>query len=356
MADPGVNVLIFGGCGFIGRNLVDFLINEGYASFVRVVDKVPPQVAWLNKKHQNVFNDPRVEFRSANLINSASCELAFEGVKFDYVINCACETKPGQTELVYEEGVFKVSTNCAESAARNNVRRYVEISSGQMYSSDKMEHNEDDDKVDPWTYIAKFKYKVEQELKNIENLNYTILRPATVYGIGDRTGLGTRLVIGGIYKYLGEEMKLLWNKDLFINTIHVTDLCRALWHVTTSQAGLNQIFNVADDSKSTQGSITDAIASIFNIEYGYWGNAASSLCKLEMELVVDEVNDKHLGPWATICLKDGVVNTPLSPYIHKELLYNKHINLDTSKLKSTGFKLLHPVLTVDLLKEVLLNY
>uniref|UniRef100_T1HA61 Epimerase domain-containing protein n=1 Tax=Rhodnius prolixus TaxID=13249 RepID=T1HA61_RHOPR len=284
MADPGVNVLIFGGCGFVGRNLVELLIDEGYATFVRVVDKVPPQVAWLNKKHQKIFNDARVEFRSANLINQASCEIAFEGAKFDYVINCACETKPGQSDLVYEEGVYRVSINCAVASAKNNVQRFIELSSGQVFNSEKVAHKEED-KVEPWTNIAKYKLKVEQELKNIENLNFTIIRPATVYGLGDKTALGikltsARLLIAGVYKHLGEEMKLLWNKDLAMNTVHVRDLCRAIWHVTTLEEARNQIYNVVDDSRSTQGSITDAIASIFNIKYDYWGNAASSLCKV----------------------------------------------------------------------------
>lgn len=53
--------------------------------------------------------------------------------------------------------------------------------------------HKEEDKVEPWTNIAKYKLKVEQELKNIENLNFTIIRPATVYGLGDKTALGIKL-------------------------------------------------------------------------------------------------------------------------------------------------------------------
>jgi len=62
-------VLILAGCGFIGRNLVQYLIENDLVSAVRVVDKVPPQTAWLNNKHQQLFSIPKVQFRSANLIN-----------------------------------------------------------------------------------------------------------------------------------------------------------------------------------------------------------------------------------------------------------------------------------------------
>lgn len=48
---------------------MEYLIENDLVSYVRVVDKVPPQTAWLNGKHQKIFEHPLVEFRSANLIN-----------------------------------------------------------------------------------------------------------------------------------------------------------------------------------------------------------------------------------------------------------------------------------------------
>lgn len=78
--------------------------------------------------------------------------------------------------------------NCARTAAKFGVSRYVEVSSGQLSASHKGPIKEND-KVIPLTSIAKYKYEVEKQLKTIPNLNYTIVRPAIVYGIGDRTGL-----------------------------------------------------------------------------------------------------------------------------------------------------------------------
>lgn len=68
--------------------------------------------------------------------------------------------------------------------------------------------------------------------------------------------------------------------------------------------------------------------------------------------MVEEVNDKHLGPWAEACSKDKVYNTPLSPYIDKELLSNKHLYLDGSKLLKTGFRYTVPEVTIEKLEEV----
>lgn len=48
----------------------------------------------------------------------------------------------------------------------------------------------EDDTAEPWTFVAKHKLQVESDLKTIPGLKYTVLRPAIVYGPGDRNGLG----------------------------------------------------------------------------------------------------------------------------------------------------------------------
>jgi hypothetical protein len=48
-------------------------------------------------------------------------------------------------------------------------------------------------------------------------------------------GITPRLIIGAVYRHLKEEMKLLWTKDLKINTVHVADVCKALWFVAADK-------------------------------------------------------------------------------------------------------------------------
>lgn len=51
---------------------MEYLLDNDLVSFIRVVDKVPPQTAWLNTKHQQLFEHPLLEFKSANLINTGN--------------------------------------------------------------------------------------------------------------------------------------------------------------------------------------------------------------------------------------------------------------------------------------------
>ncbi|XP_077862045.1 uncharacterized protein LOC100373896 [Saccoglossus kowalevskii] len=321
---------------------------------VRVADKVPPQTAWLNPKHKEVFS--KVEFKSANLINEASVERCFQDDdgEFDIVVNAAAETKYGQSEPVYKDGIVKLSLNCAREAAKRKVKKYLEISTGQVYAADKKASAESS-KVSPWTHMAKHKLEVEKELSKIDGLNYIIVRPAITYGLGDKNGIMPRIVVAAIYKHLKETMKLLWSKDVRMNTVHVVDVCRAIWHLTMN-GKRGDIYNVVDNSSSTQGTISDIISRIFEIKHDYLGSIVSNIAKITMQDVVDEGNEKHMDPWSRVCESEGIINTPLSPFIDQELLYNKHLHLDGCKLQNTGFTLLHPRMEQEQLQEMIDDY
>ncbi|RUS73108.1 hypothetical protein EGW08_019130 [Elysia chlorotica] len=75
-----------------------------------------------------------------------------------------------------------------------------------------------------------------------------------------------------------------------------------------------------------------------------------------MSDVVDDINDKHMQPWSDACQRDGIVNTPLTPFIDQELLYNKHINIDGTRIESTGFTYSHPTLELSSMREILEDY
>jgi len=350
------NVLMLGGCGFIGRNLVSHLLENNLISKICVADKSPPQTAWLNENHKKCFEDSRVEFRQANLVNPSHVERAFasDGFAFDYVINLAAETRYGQEDTVYEEHVYKLSMNCARKAAECKVKRYIDVSTAQVYSSDKKASKEDG-KTSPWTSLAKFKLQAETELKNIENLDYVILRPAIIYGIGDKYGLTPRLIIGAVYKQLHEKMKLLWTKDLQMNTVNVEDVIRAIWYVCANGPS-KEIYNLADKQETTQGMISEMVCQIFGINYDFFGSVISNMAKLNMKNVVEDSNEKHLTPWSDACSKDKIENTPLSPYLDQELLYNNHMHVDGTKIEKLGFVYSKPNITVEELQKVVDDY
>jgi nucleoside-diphosphate-sugar epimerase len=66
MSSSKPSALVLGGVGFIGRNLVTYLVENDICSTIRVVDKVLPATAYLTAKQQDAFS--KIDFRQANLV------------------------------------------------------------------------------------------------------------------------------------------------------------------------------------------------------------------------------------------------------------------------------------------------
>lgn len=89
-----------------------------------------------------------------------------------------------------------------------------------------------------------------------------------------------RIIIAAIYKHLNETMKLLWNDAMRLNTVHVSDVCAAIWQLAQSPKTASQVYNIVDDSASTQGSISNLLVDIFDINVDYFGIVMSNLTKV----------------------------------------------------------------------------
>jgi len=340
------------------KNFVQYLAENNLASKIRVADKVLPSFAGLTKKQEEIFNSPLVEFKQTPLTQEPKVNALFEESegKWDYVFNLAGETKYSQTEAVYKENVLDVAVKCATAAAKHGVKRFVEVSTAQVYESGKKSSKETD-KLDPWTNLAKAKLEAEKAFANIPNLNYVIVRPAIVYGPGDISGITPRIICGAVYKHLGEEMEFLWDKEMRIDTVHVSDVCRALWHLT-NHGEKGEVFNLADENETDQGSVNIILSEIFGIKTSCMGSTKTNLAKaaFSMKRVAETANEKHLTPWSELCKNQGITNTVLSPYLDEELLYHNSLAVDGKKITSTGFKYTHPKMTKQLLLDVIKHF
>lgn len=85
---------------------------------------------------------------------------------------------------------------------------------------------------------------MEKQFAEMSDLPYTIVRLPVVYGPGDRTGLTPRIMAAAIYKRLGETMKLLWNAELRINTVHINDVCAAIWFLCSRDDTVGQVSQI----------------------------------------------------------------------------------------------------------------
>jgi len=269
-------------------------------------------------------------------------------------VNLAGETKYSQTDDVYKENVVEIARVCSAAAKASGVKRWIEVSTAQVYDAGKKPSSESD-KIKPWTAMAVAK-KAAEDAVSASGMDHIILRPAIVYGPGDISGLTPRLIAAAIYKKSGEKMEFLWDKDLTINTVHVDDVVRAIWFATSTGSS-GAIYNLVDTAASNQGSIGDLLEKLFGIKVTFFGTLKSKAATaVAMKTVAEVANEKHLGPWSELCKENGITNTPLTPYLDEELLYNNALSVDGTKITTDlKFQYSVPAPTVDNLRDTV-NY
>eukprot|EP00742_Colponemidia_sp_Colp-10_P003527 GILJ01003755.1.p1 GENE.GILJ01003755.1~~GILJ01003755.1.p1 ORF type:complete len:389 (+),score=54.05 GILJ01003755.1:57-1169(+) len=344
-------VLVLGGVGFVGRHLVKYLVDNELASKIRVIDKQLPATSYFHSVHLAAFASPIVEAKQGDLTRQATVTRLFvdETGPFDIIVNLAAETKYGMEDEVYKQKCYDLSVLCATEAAKLPIRRYIEVSTAHVYAPDS-KISKETSKIAPWTKQATWKYKAEDSIRAIPGLPLVVLRPALIYGPGDLSALTPRIVVAAAYKVLREKMKLLWDSSLRINTVHVDDVVRAIWLAATSGSP-GAVYNLADKSDLDQGKFNQILKNIFRIETGFHGKMISSVAKVALSHVCDEANEKHSRPWADVC-REVNLNTPLTPFIDKELLYNNSLYIDgTAVEQQLGFAYTVPEISEDRIRE-----
>lgn len=59
---------------------------------------------------------------------------------------------------------------------------------------------------------------------------------------------------------------------------------------------------------------------------------------MKLDSVVDDANETHLAPWLGMLKDAGIRNTPLSPFLHKQVVAHNHLHVDGGAIEAAGFK------------------
>jgi len=295
-------------------------------------------------------------FKQADLRQTAHCKKAFEmcGGNWDYVINLAAVTKYSQAKEVYDANIVEVAHVTATEAVANGVKRYIHVSTAQVYKSKKPA--DEKHKVEPWTSIAVAHAEAENKIKSVAGLKYIIVRPALVYGTADQLSLTPRLIIGSIHKELNRKMECLYTKDLRMNTVHADDVAKAL-HFLCTHGNSGDVFNLADSNDTDQGKVNDLLEQIFGIKTSFLNALKmAGASSMGTKFLVSYANDEHLKPFSDACKKYEILDTPLTPYLDEELIKEVNIAVDGTAITKIGFTYDYPKVTADALREVVQDF
>ena len=221
-------VLITGGAGFLGINLVRHLLKRGYA------------VASLDVEEFDYPERDRVEVIKGDIRDKAALDRAVAGA--DFVVHTAAALPLYSSEDIYTTDV-EGTRNVLDAALRHGVKRVVHISSTAvygipdhhpLYETDKLEG------VGPYGQA-----KIQAEMVCLEyrarGLVVPIIRPKSFVG-PERLGVFALLYD---WAYTGHNFPMIGSGNNRYQLLDVEDLCDAIaLCLTLPEERVNDTFNI----------------------------------------------------------------------------------------------------------------
>lgn len=290
------NILILGGLGFIGQNLVEELFNE-YNLIVFDYGKAN--------------NNQNFHYFKGDFTRKEDLERVFRENKIDLVIHSISTTIPSSDNIVYDIDSNLISTiNLLELISKYSVPKILYISSGgTVYGL--IENKNSVDENHPTNPICSHginKLAIEKYIylyHHLYNIDYLILRlsnPFGEYHISDKQGL----INVTLKKILKKEKITIWGDgEVIRDYIYIKDGVRIIRELIEKNIS-NQIINVG----SGQGHSTNEILSIIRNLFGDFEIVNKEARNFDVpKIVLDTSKLKSLIKYKLTPIEEGINKT-----------------------------------------------
>lgn len=285
-----MKILVTGGAGFIGSNLVDKLVENNE---VVVFDNLQKgKLNYVNKKAKFIKADVR-NFDELNKV------IHDEKIEFVYHLSAYADIRNNvkdDTRMIIDEN-FLCTHNVLEAMRANNVKKLCFLSTSALYGDNSIENPENDPLITISVYSAT---KVASE-KLIMSYCYSfgmqswIFRPPNV--VGPR---GTHGVINDFIKKLcknNKELEILGNGKQRKSYLYIDDCIDAMLFCIEHAKEPVNIFNIATGDLIDVTKIAELVADelgLKNVKFNYTGGESNWIGDVKtIWLSIDKI--KKLG-------------------------------------------------------------
>lgn len=242
-----MKTLLTGANGFVGSHVLDRLRTAGHD--VAIMIRRTSDTRFIERHMSSV------DVRYGSLGDANSLDAAVRGVSC--VIHCAAVTKALRRRdyfRVNAEGTLDLVEAC--NRADSPLQRFVHVSSLAVSGPGTIEQPaREDGEPQPVTAYGESKLLAEQHLAERCRANYTVLRPAAVYGPRDSDFfLAFKAVAGGFAPLVGGGGQPL-------SLAYVEDVAEAIVRTVEAGGPLGGIYHIAHPEPATQRSVLEAIGS-----------------------------------------------------------------------------------------------
>ena len=246
------NVLVTGGAGFIGINLVQNLLSEGF------------KVTILDLESANFSSVPKkVGIIKANILDKKS--FADKLKNFDIIFHLAARTDLDGKVLSDYKVNYVGTENIIEEIKNQQVQRFVLYSTQLVVGlTNQRKFLNETEPYTTKTFYGQSKIMAEKKVVDLCNkykLPYTIIRPTSVYGpFGKQPYRDFFLAIKrGKYFHIGKA-------DNLVSMVFVKNLTYLTIQLSTNKLARNQIFYGNDLYPYTMNQFATEVSKYFNVK------------------------------------------------------------------------------------------
>lgn len=257
------NLLLIGGAGFIGSNIIAQLIKNVGDCEISVLE---PEFASLHRLNGLSINVIRGEIGNVDLIKS----IVYEN-KIDTVIHLVSTLIPGSNFDDYQREFTNVifpSIKLMELCCELNIK-FVYFSSGGTVYGDrkgKVVPFKEDEQMAPISYYGWSKQMMENSIlymHRTQNLKYLIIRPSNPYGKGQNLHGKQGLMAVALGKILaGENIQIWGDGNTIRDYIYIDDLGKAVFDILEDDSIVNETINIGSGVGYSINDIIDVLRGI----------------------------------------------------------------------------------------------
>ncbi len=242
-----METLITGGTGLVGHHLITRLQQRGDTVSALVLPS--ENTSWLEERDVTIY---RGDIRDPNTLTAPMRSV-------DTVFHLAAM----QGLWLPIEEYYKVNVagteNVCRAALQAGARRIVHVSSWTIYGMDRgwplTEEVTPAPRNDPYWVTKAQGDLLVQRMIDKDHLPAAIIRPGTIFGVGDRLNFGRTAD-----KVRAGKGPVLGSGRNFLPLVYVTDVVQGLLLCADHDRAQGQAFNITNDQPLTQGEFLNAIA------------------------------------------------------------------------------------------------
>ena len=250
-----MKIIITGGAGFIGKHLVNYLLDKGnvITIFDNFSNSEENSMGYFIKNGVKVINGDIRKFE----------EILKETENQDILIHLAAKISVSESILNPSE-TFEVNVdgtkNVLEACKRSNIKKVIIASSAAVYGESvpkiKLKENT---KTNPISPYGKSKLVMEQEIRK-NNINCIILRFFNIFGIGQ-----TSEYAGVITKFIemistNKPLKIFGDGMQTRDFVSINDVVESIYDAIKN--GKNGTYNIASGKAITINELAEFMISL----------------------------------------------------------------------------------------------